>query len=112
MLAKSFETTTKKVQRTFLTLGHTLYLRELWQSYMLQRQGILMPLSDWVLLLDILDYLIEAGVLVAYLDDEEIGIVARNLWLSDVAADPQLKELRINKLPRDDSVLLGVMITL
>ena len=111
MSDEPFEVTTEKVYRKFLTLGHTLYLRELWQRDRLQWQfGMRVPLSDWQLLWNALGDLIETGQLVAYEDDVQgIGIVSLDLWLSDVEADPSLKELRINRLPRDTKDLIGVM---
>lgn len=112
MAGRSLECTTKTVRLQFTTLGHALYLRELWQPDKLQRQlGILMPVSDWLILLAILSSLIKEGQLVAYLDEGQgIGIVDRDLWLSDVAAEPQLKELQLSNLPCDPAVLAAAML--
>ena len=113
MRSGTLEHTTEKVNRKFATLGFALYLRELAYLGDLQRQvGVSLPVAyDWRILWDILDYLIEKGLLVAFEDVKGIGIISLDLWLSDVEADPTLRELRINRLPRETGFILGVILT-
>lgn len=115
MPAIVYETAVGRVKRILQREQLAIYIYEIVraQNLLQRRMGLNfgVPNAHWRVLYAAINGLVKQGVLVAYRDPIEgcLAVVAKSRWEKDVAADPEMEDLRVLDLPEiEEEIVMSV----